>query len=502
MRVSKVEIPTNFVVDRGLPEDQDSTDDSGSAKEEQEAVSITRYGARLVHFSPDGRWLLVITPESKVVLIPIKTEIITRNKRPKASVSLSSKVFVLDRILKTTSYDDTHNATPKKGKEGAIDFGGLGIYPHTISQVAFSHNSRILVVSDLSGHLDTYILQGGIWIFNPAASLLPKLEHPIVAMEFRPSSSRHLSVQQLARLPPASTSENSDFDSGDENSDDESHQHEMMEFQEDRLMVLTTHKQDVFEFHILKGKLTAWSRRNPPSCFTPDFKNVVDLACGIVWEVEESEGKDQGVFTKERIWFWGPNWIWMFDLQQDFSNPDTATLATTEYTPHERSNKRKRGPNVTGKIKESMNTTPSSAPERVDRDGDIAMLDDPNVKSSDDDDDDFRQRDEGDENNVPDSRWSTFSRTKSTDGAPVARHSASKSKPCWCSYKYRPIMALFPIGEWGLPPKNKGSEETVGNPEIFKEMVVVERPAWDIELPPAFFGRREKTDELRKSIWN
>ena len=495
LRVLRVEIPTNFIVDGGFPEDQDSmeqdsiddSDDSG----EKEAVSISRDGARLVQFSPDGRWLLVITPESKVVLIPIETEtVITCNRRPKVSVSLSPKVFVLDRISKTISHGDTSKVTPKKNKERAINYGNFGSYPHTISRVTFSPNSRILVVTGLSGHLDTYILIGGKWVLNPAASLLPRLEHPIVAMEFRPSSSQHLS--ELTRLPPTSISENSE----PEISDDESHPRRAVEDQEDRLMVLTTHKQDVFEFHILKGRLTAWSRRNPPSRFTPDFKNVADLACGIVWEIEESKKKDQSVFTKERVWFWGPNWIWMFDLQQDLPNPDPAVPVATECNPH---NKRKRGAIVTGKIKESIPTAPASALERVDRDGDFAMLDDTNAKSSDDDGDDFQHGNEGDDDNVVDSRWGTFSRTKSADASPVVRHSASKARSNWCHYKYRPIMALLPIGEWGPLPPNKGGEEQAGN--LVKEMVVVERPAWDIELPPAFFGRREKTDELRKSIW-
>ncbi|RPB27426.1 hypothetical protein L211DRAFT_544681 [Terfezia boudieri ATCC MYA-4762] len=36
---------------------------------------------------------------------------------------------------------------------------------------------------------------------------------------------------------------------------------------ENHLIVLTAHNQAVFEFHILKGRLTDWSRRNSPSRF-------------------------------------------------------------------------------------------------------------------------------------------------------------------------------------------------------------------------------------------
>jgi len=244
-----------------------------------------------------------------------------------------------------------------------------------------------------------------------------------------------------------------------------------------------------FEFHILKGGLTDWSRRNPPSRFPSDFKNVVDIACGIVWEIEEGVKGGQTVFTKERVWFWGANWIWMFDLQQDLLDPETVHPAITEYPFNSQSNKRKRGATTRGKIKDVIFSKPADGADGAD-------MPHSSKTTPSHDDQNLQDREDGD---VQDSSWGTSSRTKLANvDATRPGGSASSSKPNWRYYKYRPIMALLPIGEW-VPCVNGGGKEN--DAARIKEMVVVERPAWDIELPPRFFGKREKTDQLRKGAW-
>ncbi|KAF8428185.1 WD40-repeat-containing domain protein [Tirmania nivea] len=499
LRVSKVEIPDCFSIKKGSTKDTDSTEgDSGDdSDDENDVISITQDGARILQFSPDGKWLLVITPESKVVIVPVEVTESMGERRSKVSVSLSPEIFVLDRISRTLPHEKTQRAkelrqpnvqTPgKKGKNTRVfDYGNLSSYPHTISRIAFSSNSKILVVTDLMGHLDSYIFQDEQWVRNPAGGLLPKLEYPVAAMEFRPQS---------PHLLPATTSEKSD--GGPQQARGEG-------LEEDRLMVLTAHNQAVFEFHILRGRLTDWSRRNPPSRFVSDFRNVVDVGCGIIWEIEELDSPPSGetTFTKERVWFWGPNWIWMFDLQQDFPDQDviSSTVTPADLSGQNQANKRKRGVVNSGMLGDA------SSHKRLDRDGDVAMFDDATPSG---DDDDF----DNDDDDSADSHWRKFSCTpgKPTDSNNAAlvsvnskkqdsfarvKRASNPTKPHWRHYKYRPIMALLPLGEWG--PRVRGVDEEV---EEVKELVVVERPAWDIELPPRFFGKRERTDELRRRIW-
>ncbi|RPB25788.1 WD40 repeat-like protein [Terfezia boudieri ATCC MYA-4762] len=498
LRVSNVEIPDCFSIKNSSTKGADSMEENSGndSDDENDLISMTQDGARILQFSPDGKWLLVITPESKVVVVPIVVTESMGERRSKVSISLSSEVFVLDRIPRTLPHENTQQANnqipSKKGKNArAIDYGNLRSYPHTISRTAFSPNSKILVVTDLMGHLESYILQGEQWLMNPVGVLLPKLEYPVAAMEFRPQSSRQISGDFHRLLPGA----------GSEESGDESQQALRESLVEDRLMVLTAHNQAVFEFHILKGRLTDWSRRNPPSRFVKDFRNVVDIGCGIVWEIEEADSALSGetTFTKERIWFWGPNWIWMFDLQQDFPDQD-ATATPAGYSGKSQAYKRKRGVLNSGMLGDA------SSHKRPEGDGDVTMFGNATLSYDDDDDDDST-----------DSRWGKFSRTpgKSADSDDTALASVNPKKlgsfgwvkgasnpvkPHWRQYKYRPIMALLPIGEWGSRIRSVDDEEE-DNTERIKELVVVERPAWDIELPPRFFGKRERIDELRRSIW-
>lgn len=488
-------------------EDDDSTDDSD---EEDEEITITQDGAKLIQFSPDGKWLLVITPGSKVVLVPIVFNESAGERRTKVSVSLSPEVFLLDRIPRafpSERFQQSQKGQQENGpninnkKNKILDYGNLGHYPHIISRVAFSSDSSILVATDLSGHIESYILQGTEWKLNPAGSLLPKLEHPVAAMEFRPASSKQFSEGIVSRLPQIAAPEDSE---------DESQPLEVRDNQEDRLMILTSHNQSVFEFHVLKGRLTDWSRRNPPSRFITDFRNVKDIGCGIVWEIEETDNAHNGetIFAKERVWFWGPNWIWMFDLQQDFPESDNNISNSTTLNIRDHNIKRKRGTDA-GKLK---NSTTANSHKRADTDGDVAMLDDITPSSDDDD------LNDGEDDDSAGTRWGKFSRTpgKSADAdsaAPVdpklldrfgrVKGSENSGKPYWCQYKYRPIMALLPIGAW--VPRSHSTPEDIGDEGIsekIKELLVVERPAWDIELPPRFFGKRERNDELGKGIWS
>jgi len=481
--------------------EEDSGDDSGG---EGGVVSITQDGARIVQFSPDGRWLLVITPESKIVVMPIEVTEGMGKSRSKVSVSLSHEVCVLGRVPRTPPHGKTKQPqklqqasaeTPsKRGKNARVlDYGSLSSYPHTISRIAFSPNSKILVVTDLMGHLDSYILQGEQWIMNPAGGLLPKLEYPVAAMEFRPESSRQKLGESFHRLHPAAASEESG---------DESQKAKVGGLEEDRLMVLTAHSQAVFEFHVLRGRLTDWSRRNPPSRFVKDFRNVLDIGCGILWEIEEADStfsSSETTFTKERVWFWGPNWIWMFDLQQDFPEQDAvpSTVTPAGSSGQNQAHKRKRGVVNSGRLGDA------SCPGG---DGDVAMLDDATG-----DDGNFTN---GDDAGATDPIWGKFSRapgkpansddtvlaSKKLDSFGQVEGASNPARPYWRYYKYRPIMALLPIGKWSSRVRGADGEEEESTERV-RELVVVERPAWDIELPPRFFGRRERTDELRRGIW-
>jgi U3 small nucleolar RNA-associated protein 4 len=52
-----------------------------------------------------------------------------------------------------------------------------------------------------------------------------------------------------------------------------------------------------------------------------------------------------------------------------------------------------------------------------------------------------------------------------------------RSDPWWHTFKYRPILGMLPIG----PSAGQALE-----------VVLVERPSWDLDLPARFVGQHEK----------
>jgi U3 small nucleolar RNA-associated protein 4 len=113
------------------------------------------------------------------------------------------------------------------------------------------------------------------------------------------------------------------------------------------LMVLTGEHQ-LAEFNILQGKLSDWSRRNPKGCLPNEFSGIKDRAMGAIWDIKGD---------RERLWLYGPSWMWMFDLSQDFPPPGegdgtnndgetTGQLPQIDNKPASLSNKRKRDKEV------------------------------------------------------------------------------------------------------------------------------------------------------------
>ena len=152
--------------------------------------------------------------------------------------------------------------------------------------------------SDSDEEEHTTVIFGQHWIRNPAASLLIKLPAAPLILSFRPSTTNPTNaltngsrgVHPTRRTPHP-------------------HSHDLPAG-EDRLFVLTAENQ-MYEFNVLSGKMSDWSRRNPTSSLPRVFRDLRDRAMGAVWDVQKQN---------ERIWLYGVNWLWMFDLSRDLSS--------------------------------------------------------------------------------------------------------------------------------------------------------------------------------------
>jgi len=460
-------------------------------------------GARLLQFSPDGRWLCIVQRDNRI----IAARVVDDGSR---SFRIHSALLVLARLGRETEKHVLH--------------GGLGAYDRTVTRIAFSSDSRILAVSDLAGFIDTWVLEGHEnpapaanddnaakdaslpsfdrsdtedeeernpmdvlgqhWIRNPSASLLPRLPSAAVVICFRPSiaATAQALPDALAILHPT-------------RKNPYPHPYELPQG-EDRLMVMTA-SGGVMEFEVMQGALSGWSRRNPTSSFPEEFKRLRDQAMGCIWDIGKS---------KERLWLYGSSWMWMFDLSRDLHANSPAQKALTNGHVNgnisniiqPRPSKRRKMNSESKFAAVDLKMATSGAGGRVPdselvtgisrRHQNVFREEEGRVKET---ITDHRQKpsdmdvDESDERMGGDDMDSALERLRRRDDAALtngeeqlAERGDSENDTSlhwWHTYKYRPILGIVPIGDG----------------EAGLEVALVERPTWDMDLPPRYYGDQD-----------
>jgi U3 small nucleolar RNA-associated protein 4 len=224
--------------------------------------------------------------------------------------------------------------------------------------------------------------------------------------------------------------------SADDNDEDEAPDAE--------LLILPADTQVLHLFSATSGRLTQWSQRNAmPDCLPVEFAAVVDRAVGAFWE------------GTERAWVFGAAWVWMFDFSRDWPNHslsfDTVQMGND--------GKRKRGAPVgVGSI--------SGAGGRMHQPMGLAQQ--PQV-GEESDSEGFPLSDE---------------ESSEHEGASKDMRMKRGQKPYWGSNRYRSLLGFLPVGKREVFEMFEESWEDGLNAV---EIVVVERPVWDVGLPPRFF---------------
>jgi U3 small nucleolar RNA-associated protein 4 len=466
------------------------------------AMRLSSGGGRLLQFSPDGKWLCIVRRDNQVVVARV-------HRYSSSSVRILPTLTELDRL-------------DRKIEKRAL-LGGLGAYERIVSRVAFSSDSRILAVSDLAGYIDTWVLEGHEdpseatdnnmtrndaslpsssdhsdsddeerekhaiiygqhWIRNPMAASIPKLPTMAVVLAFRPFPSTANETRSHIATHPTRHNlhpHSKDLSKG-----------------EDRLIIVNAGGR-VFEFAVLKGALSAWSRRNPTANFPNEFKDLRDQAMGCLWDFGDS---------KERLWLYGSNWMWMFDLSRDFPVDPTVPERLTngnmngndihsQHSQHFKKRKRderhgfgidelRKGTSGAGsKVPdENLGTGMSRKHQKVLYEGsgmEWSILNhhqrSPGVNM-----DELDEQMGGNEEGLAleQLRHGEDAAPANGNGCRLSSEEeggeAGRSSHYWHTYKYRPIMGIVPIdGEAGL------------------EVVLVERPTWEMDLPPRYYGDQE-----------
>lgn len=444
-------------------------------------------GARLVSFSPDGRWLAAVTPQSEVCVARLEDD--------------TDKPAFLDANVELE----------RQGRK-ITKQTGLKKYERTITRLAFSPDSAVLVASDLSGFLDSWVLEGHHdstapsmntaaksssgssnaggsdddsdsdsddedevtvfygqhWTDNPSGNLLPKLDSAPLVLSFQPLTASQQEQNTVNGTPGVHPTRNNPHP----------HSHTLPSTKSP-LFVVTSHHQ-VYTFDVLSGRLTDWSRKNPTSVLPAEFQTIKDRAMGVLWDVND---------VRARAWLYGANWVGMLDLSQNYEPSSVLDEAledgeddiSAQQTPSKKRKRRESG--KWGKLADQRKKAKglSGAGDKV-ASGEQKGLADEIRRIEDgkaielhngidheqnlDDEEAFgdalgplRRGDddaEADGNGV------------GADGAQALTETGRRK--WWCTYRYRPILGMVAMGE-----KSKEAEE-----EEQPEAVLVERPLWDL----------------------
>ncbi|KAK3393752.1 quinon protein alcohol dehydrogenase-like superfamily [Podospora didyma] len=416
-------------------------------------------GATKVEISPNSLWVSWVEDGSKVMIAKVTAASPTTGTS--YTISGPSKLQRLRRQI------------PKN-----ILLGGLGCYDRNVTQMAFSPDSRLLCVADLAGYIDTWVLRapgekkqvtGGEaddanelsdassddssdeeagdagserWVRNPKAALLPKLTSTPVVLSFA-----------SAPFP------------GHQDDDDYS------------LLVITTMKQ-LLVFHPLQGALSDWSRRNTYAKLPEQFRVTRDLVKGVLW---------QG----PRAWIYGISFLFMVDLSQDFGG-DKEIMKLKGGQKHGTKRKREGLASGAGGKMDKHYIGPPNVKAALGPDGtewaDVEMADADDARSvgassglEDDDDDDT---DGGELQRMRDDQG--------TNGDDDGTGKEGQKSKWWHTYQYRPILGIVPLQS----PQEEANAESrevgvadAGLPPL--EVALVERPSWDVDVPPRYFADGE-----------
>jgi U3 small nucleolar RNA-associated protein 4 len=437
-------------------------------------------GTRSVRLSANGKWLSAISAENDIQLVRIvRTD--DASEAPRALNRLQH-LYRLER-------DDVPE-TQLRGHSGS--------YERSIAYAEFSAESNVFAVVDLAGYVDTWVIEGhedptapevdvedvapGItdddesdnegvedrehivflgqhWIRNPSGHLIPRLDSTPVLLSFQPSSDG--SNQPLPNGNPAvhPTRHNP-----------HPHSHELPAT--DCRLLLVSAEHQLYLFDVMAGRLSEWSRRNPPSSYPREYLQLDLPAKGCVWDVSEEQ---------QRIWLYGEKWLFMFDLTKDF------TLSGVDNGASSKKRKRNGHKNNSGagdaipqsdvpvtkmrKFESSKNNEAGKAQWiDVNKAGDVDTDDEEDVEESSQPLTILRRGDTQDEEK-------TNGQVKNGVETGEGMEQQKRSDPWWHTLKYRPILGMLPIGT------------SVGQAP---EVVLVERPSWDLDLPARFVGQHEQ----------
>lgn len=467
---------------------------------------VANIGARHVKLSPDQKWLAVLRSNNNVDVYKFAIGSDDRNIHLVLSKSLSGKVR---QELVRPGYTQ----------------GPLSSYLSTTCQMTFSPDSTMLVAGDLSGKLHSWLLrdkeprklrmnsgtgdnsetsatdsdksdqeegyEGNTqrWLPTPTSTMLPKLPNAPLVLSFQPPYHTHQGSTDI-------NSREADSNGPSQN-------------KISKCLFVMTSAHEVFEFDVMSGKLSDWSRRNPTMTLPEKFRRIRDPVMDCVWDVGAG---------KRRIWLHGSTWLWMFDLSQDLPIDSEEQSGTSpDGTADGRGTKRRRLAHKLDYPRKQMSRkTGSGAGDRIPAFESDTGLNYAYIENDGTDNrthqmltlSDLRAGDSDSDHASSDEKLALSRRITSeqyqdydeqpnhTNGDGIESdmdvtgraYKMPHRRPHWHTFKYRPILGILPLQQGG---EEIDDEVRDGRRTQALEVALIERPLLDLELPPRYHGDQE-----------
>lgn len=472
-------------------------------------------GARLVQLSPSGKWLAMVTHENEICLARLTMDV--EDGRWK----LVPRVVELHRLHNKADYQNSLN-------------GHWGFYDRTITRIAMTND--VLVVSDIAGCLDSWVVEGNEdvtapevdwpekdgagkassddeddgdedesrpvvfygqdWIRNPAGHLLPKLDSSALVLSFRPTDNAEGQANGNPAVHPT-------------RSNPHAHSHKLPSG--DRRLLVVTAQHQIYEFDVLQGRLTDWSRRNPASEFPSEFRGIRDRAMGCLWDVDDER--------RQRLWLYGSNWVFMFDLAADLCARRAAEVAdgATNGDAETAMKKRKRGLEEDPLRQKTSGAGSKMAARELEGAGrkyrkitgadasswvSVDKARSSRAKAADGEAEDEDEAEQQEDSSTTTTMTTTTalaalrrgaSETNGDEVDDAGQKNGPQRRTHWHTFKYRPILGLVAISHADDRADGEADKkDAAATAPLPLEVVVVERPSWDLDLPPKFVGVHER----------
>jgi U3 small nucleolar RNA-associated protein 4 len=445
-------------------------------------------GGRDVQISPNQKWLSIVSNTNDVLVY--------RLSEAEGSLHISRRGFRVERV--------------KRGS----DSSSLQSYRRVITRQQFSADSKILVVTDISGFLDCWSLEGEedrsapdvemqdadddtsdtsssseedegnaefksygqYWSSMESSKTLPQLDSAALVLSFRPAAkvkriqTNGANGTHLNGVVKKSLSGEAGRDEHEAEEDDDVTEQPNNKYE---LFILSANHR-LYELDLSAGRLTDWSRRNATNCLPVTLNKIKDRAMGCYWHTSPEA---------QRLYLYGSNWLFMLDVLQNFEPETDPDELEKENGLIGRPQKRKwQGESGAGdKIREEdyagfkpgMQTTQNREPVKKKKKEQQNLVKTEGGEDEDEEEDVLpNKRLQPADSPMNDVRKESDADDDEKEEAGESRH----PRKTWHSFAYRPIFAVIPLKETSS----------------YIETVLVERPMWELNLPPRLAGPHDR----------